>query len=90
MIIPFWIGLDINNNNTSVTLTFERVTLNALSPQNTIANFTGVYSLFPNHCNSQSSFLIERQLIPNEFNNLCNNDDPQILINFLNEIYNNL
>jgi hypothetical protein len=71
-------------------LTFERLTLNAFSPQNSVANFNGVYSLFPKHCNAKSGFLIERQLIQNEFNNLCNNKNPQILINFINEIYSNL
>jgi hypothetical protein len=90
MISPFWIGLDITANNISITLTFERLTLNALSPQNSVANFNGVYSSFPNYCNPQSSFLIERQLLPNEFINLCNNHDSQILINFMNEIYNHL
>jgi len=90
LIIPFWIGLDINKNNTSVTLMFERVTLNTLLPQNNIANFSGVCSLVPKHCNAQSSSLIERQLVSSKFKDLCDNHNPQILSDFMDEIFNNL
>lgn len=86
-LIPFWIGLDIVKNSTSVTIAFERATLNVHSLVSNVANLSpAVHSVFPGHCNPQSSFFIERQLEPTEFSNLCGNHDPKILSDFINEV----
>jgi len=87
VIVPFWIGLDITNNGTQVTLIFERATLNALSPNNQVNSMSGSHSVFPAYCNHQSSVLLERQLVPTDFTQLCNSENPQILADFLNEVF---
>jgi len=87
-IIPFWIGLDINKSDTFVTITFERATLKALSLDNNVVNLTGNYSLLPVHCKTQKSFFIERQLVKKEYVNLCKNHNPQIISDFMDEIFN--
>jgi len=84
--VPFWIGLDISKNVTQVTLTFERATLNALSPNNQVSSLPGIHSEFPNYSKHQSTVFLERRLVQTEFTQLCNSENPQILADFLNEV----
>jgi len=86
VLIPFWIGLDIAKSSTSVTIAFERATLNALSLLGNVINLHGVHSVLPGYCNSPNCVLIERQLEPTEFSNLCGNHNPQILRDFMDEV----
>jgi len=85
--IPFWIGLDITKNNLAVSITFERNLLNILFPKNQVVTMVGVHSIIPKHCNVKRNFFIVRQLITSDFNKLCKNHNPQILIDFLNEVF---
>jgi hypothetical protein len=86
--VLFWIGLDITQNDTYVTLTFDRKTLDAFSLTSKVTALPTGHSELPSHCKAPKSDLIERRLVNSEFRELCKNNNPKVLKDFLNEVLN--
>jgi len=86
--VPFWIGLDIRENNTFISLTFENKLFNTLFKNFNLVNFNSNYSSLQKNANQNS--LIEIQLIQKNFKDICDNNDSQILSDFMNDIFSKL
>ncbi|MDR2552088.1 MAG: hypothetical protein LBD31_02830 [Treponema sp.] len=83
-IIPFWIGLDITKNATHVVITFEQKLMDSLELKQHIAGLKTVREDIQS--SRDKANYIEVRLASQDYTSFCSSEDPQFLIDFINEV----